>query len=250
MKFIFTILFLCISITVCAQISICSWNLQNLGKSKDSTEIPFIAETIKSFDIIAVQEVVASYRGTQAVARLADELNRLGSKWDYVVSDPTTGAAGSERYAFIWKTSKVKKGKSWMEKTYSELIVREPFYCDFIVKGKIFTLVNFHAIPKGKQPETEIKYLKFLPDLNPDKNLIFCGDFNLPQSHTVFNPLRKMGYKPALIKQKTTLKQVCANGECLASEYDNFYFDNRKITKHKAGVVKFYQSFVDMKKPV
>jgi hypothetical protein len=31
--------------------------------------------------IIAIQEVVAGYGGAQAVAKLADELNRKGSKW-------------------------------------------------------------------------------------------------------------------------------------------------------------------------
>ncbi len=51
---------------------------------------------------------MAGYGGAQAVARLADELNRKGTKWDYVISDPTSSSAyKTERYAFIWKTSKV-----------------------------------------------------------------------------------------------------------------------------------------------
>jgi deoxyribonuclease-1-like protein len=87
-----------------------SWNLQNFGKSKSNSEIAFIANTIKDFDIIAIQEVVAGYGGAQAVAMLADELNRKGSKWDYVISDPTSSSAyTTERYAFIWKTANLKK---------------------------------------------------------------------------------------------------------------------------------------------
>jgi hypothetical protein len=33
-------------------------------------------------------KVVAGYGGAQAVARLTNELNRQGSSWDYVISDP------------------------------------------------------------------------------------------------------------------------------------------------------------------
>jgi deoxyribonuclease-1-like protein len=52
------------------------------------------------------------------VARLNDALNRKGFKWDYSVSDPTSGdnSYKKERYAFLWKTSKIKLiGKAWLE---------------------------------------------------------------------------------------------------------------------------------------
>jgi hypothetical protein len=76
-----------------------------------------IANYLRDYDIIAVQEVVAGYGGVQAVARLADELNRTGTKWDYIISDPTSSPYKTERYAFIWKTNKLKQiGKAWLEK--------------------------------------------------------------------------------------------------------------------------------------
>lgn len=229
-------------------VNICSWNIQNFGKSKNEAELTYIANVVNEFDLIAIEEVVSGYGGSQAVARLADELNRLGSKWDYVISNQTSGSGGSkERYAFIWNTSRVKRiGEPWLEEHYGLLIEREPYYCRFAVGRKVFTLAGFHAVPKSKQPETEIKYFKYLPDLYPGDNIIFCGDFNLPQSHTVFNPLRKMGYVPALKGQKTSLKQSCVNGDCLASEYDNFYFQVSKIQLLKSGAVHFYQDFEDL----
>ena len=58
-----------------SQPKLLSWNLENLGKSKSEGEITFIANTVKDFDIVALQEVVACDGGAQAVARLADELN-------------------------------------------------------------------------------------------------------------------------------------------------------------------------------
>ena len=71
-------------------------------------------------------------------------------------------------------------GKAWLETKYNIVIDREPYFATFKFEGKSFTVVNFHAITKSKQPETEIKYFKFLPAEYPDKNLIFCGDFNCP----------------------------------------------------------------------
>ena len=232
-----------------SQTKLLSWNIENLGKSKSKETINYIANTIQNYDIIAIQEVVAGYGGAQAVARLVDELNRTGSKWDYTISDPTSSSAyKTERYAYIWKTSKVKKiGRAWLEKKYHLEIDREPYFCTFEYEGKQFTIVNFHAITKDRQPETEIKYFKFLPDEYPDLNLIFVGDFNCPQSHTVFNPLKKMGYESVLVGQKTSLKKECKGDVCLASEFDNIFCKSSKINHLNSGIVPFYKSFNTLK---
>lgn len=231
-------------------ISVTSWNLENFGKSKTDGAIEFIATTLKDYDVIAIQEVVAGYGGSQSVAKLSDALNRKGSKWDYTVSNPTSSnnSYKIERYAFIWKTSKLKKiGDAWLAKQYSIEIDREPFFVTFKSIDKVFTLVTFHAITKAKQPETEIKYFKFLPAEYPNLNLIFCGDFNCPQSHTVFNPLKTMGYKPIFTSQKTSLKQKCINNDCLASEFDNAFYNTSKVTLLKSGIINFFSNFADLK---
>ncbi|MGK4568247.1 endonuclease/exonuclease/phosphatase family protein [Flavobacterium sp. 3HN19-14] len=249
MKSIFTfILFLFISVGH-AQISLCSWNLENFGKSKSPDAIEFIANTLKDFDVAAIQEVVAGNGGPQAVAKLADALNRAGTKWEYCVSDPTSGTKYStERYAFLWKSAKIKPvGKATLEVKYAKEIDREPFVCTFESDGKQFTVISFHAIPKGKQPESEIKYLKLLPDEYLGKNLIFAGDFNCPQSHGVFEPLRKLNFRPAFTKQKTSLKKACRNNDCLASEYDNIWFNTSKILKIKVNAIYFYTAFKTLK---
>jgi len=146
-----------------ANITICSWNLKDLGNSKNDTEIRYIAGILKNYDINVLQEVVAISGGTQAVARLVDALNRSGSSWDYCISNPTSSSAyKAERYAFIWNKSKVSKvGDAWLEKKYNLEIDREPYFGTFRKEGKTFTLVNFHAITKSKQPETEISISSF-----------------------------------------------------------------------------------------
>lgn len=249
MKPLLSLLFFLIYFSGFSQTKLLSWNIQNFGKSKTEASINYIANTMKNYDLIAIQEVVAGYGGPQAVARLADELNRKGAKWDYVISDPTSSSANkTERYAFIWKTSKVKKiGKAWLEKKYHLEIDREPYLCTFQYDNKQFTVVNFHAITQKRQPETEIKYFKFLPKEYPNLNLIFTGDFNCPQSHTVFIPLKKMGYQSLLIDQKTTLKKECRKDNCLASEFDNIYFKSSKINTLNSGIIHFYENFTSLK---
>jgi len=85
-KYLIVLLFAFAVNSLSAQITIASWNLENFGKSKPDVVINFVANTLKDFDIIAIQEVVAGYGGAQAVARLADELDRKGAKWDYRIS--------------------------------------------------------------------------------------------------------------------------------------------------------------------
>lgn len=249
MKIIFSFtLFLCTTLLYC-QTKVLSWNIENFGKSKSEIQLNFIANTIKDYDIITIQEIVAGHGGAQAVINLVAILNRKGSKWDYRISDPTSSSAyKKERYAFIWKTNKAQlKGNTWLEKKYHLEIDREPFYATFEINKKTITLVSFHAITKSKQPETEIKYFKFLPLEYPKLNLVFIGDFNCPQSHTVFNPLKKMGYSSVFQNQKTTLKQQCQTNNCLASEYDNIFYKTNSIHYINSGVVYFFKSFDSLK---
>ena len=238
-------LFVIFSIFTYGSITICSWNLKDFGNSKGDSELEFIAKTIKDYDIIAIQEVVSGDGGAQTVAKLHYKLNQTGSKWDYSISDPTSSSAyKSERYTFFWKTSKVSRvGNSWLEKKYHLEIDREPFFTTFKAEGKEFTLVNFHAITKSMQPETEVKYFKYLPEEYPNLNLIFCGDFNLPESHSVFGPLKSKGYKPVLVGQKTSLKTTCIEGDCLASEFDNIFYNESKVKFIKSGIILFYEKF-------
>ncbi len=222
----------------------------NFGKSKSESELEFIATTINKYDIVTIQEVVAGNGGSKAVSRLVSVLNNKGFQWDYTISDVTTSEnpSSKERYAFLWKVSQVKKiGNSWLEQNFQKEIDREPYMSTFEYKGNIFTIATFHAVPKKKNPEREIKYFKLLPALYPKLNLIFMGDFNCPQSNTVFIPLKNKGYKSILTNQKTSLRQKCINNDCLASEYDNMFYDSMKTNSLQSGIIPFYKKFMTLK---
>jgi hypothetical protein len=59
-------------------------------------------------------------------------------------------------------------------------------------------------------------------------------------SHTVFNPLKKMGFF-LLYKSKTSLKKKVVNGEYLASEFDNLFYDAAVLKINKHDVILFYK---------
>jgi deoxyribonuclease-1-like protein len=228
---------------VFGKVTIASWNLQNFGTNKKDWVIDLMAQSLKDFDVVAIQEINTGPSGSQAVGKLVAALNRTGNKWSYSISEITTSGnrQEKERYAFLWKAAGIKlQGKPYLASKLSDEICREPFIGVFKKDDLVFTLVNIHAIPKKKQPETELKYLKSMSELYPGNNFIFLGDFNCPESHTVFSPLKKLAFMPALKGQKTTLKQQCKNGECLASAYDNIFYSALKFTKITSNIVPFY----------
>lgn len=232
-------------IQVCfSQISMVTWNVKHFGKSKTEEQLNKIADLLKNHDLVAIQEVVASNAGARAVSKLARILNEKGAKWDYAISHPTQSTGQrSERYAYFWKTSKLKlKGSPFLEDQYANQIEREPFLATFIYENKIFSVVNFHALPKKSQPETEIKYFKFFKN-HYNGIVFFVGDFNLPQSHSVFNPIKKDGFKALFENQKTTLKQKCKGNVCLANPLDHIFYDVNKVNIKEKGAILFYEDY-------
>jgi endonuclease/exonuclease/phosphatase family metal-dependent hydrolase len=204
----------------------------------------YICNKIKDYDIIAIQEVSTSEFGAQAVAKLDDLLDRTGTSWDYIVSDPTTGD-GSERYAYLYKRSRVKLKESGLEKSIQDKINREPFRAVFIFKNNEYYLFSEHLVPTDKNPALEAVHLATLKNTYKDKRIIIMGDLNLSQSDPGFNELKKWS-KPTLIGKKTSLKMKEDNGVKLNMEYDNFFITSLLILK-KSDVILFFNDFKDLK---
>lgn len=214
-------------------LSIISWNLKDFGQSRDDEEILLIAKEIKHADIVAIQEVVAKHPGgVQAVARLADQLNRMGSNWDYSYSDPTGDESPHkrERYAFLWKPSKVKLNRPI--KLIDELdlsVCREPAIAHFLYKDDIISIMNYHACTHTKYyPERdEINSITDWIQIQKYSNLIWCGDMNLKIDDVAFNKAFNYGFTSVLSGEKTSLKKSCKNGNYLSRAEDNVLFKLR-----------------------
>lgn len=227
-------------------LNIISWNIQNIGKNKLSSDsiMNYICSKVKIYDIVAVQEVSTSEGGAQAIAKLDDLLDRTGSSWDYIVSDQTTGD-GTERYAYLYKKSRVKLKESGLEKSLQDKINREPFKGVFIFKNNEYYLFNEHLVPTDKNPALEAAQLGTLKNTYKGKKIIVMGDMNLSQSDTGFDNLKKWA-KPTLIGKKTSLKMKEDNGEKLNMEYDNFFISSGLKLK-KSDVILFFEDFKDLK---
>src|SRR5690554_4460363 len=173
-------------------VSLVSWNIQDLGRSKSSESIYEIANILRDFDVVAIQEVVAKDpAGAQAIAKIADELNRMGAKWDYQISNPTKSPSVymSERYAFLWKTSKVNMvHRAYLDDELKDLCYREPYIGAFRVKGKNeqFYVVNYHSRKYNDKPEEEIIHFINYPERLVSDKILIAGDFNLNERHDVW----------------------------------------------------------------
>ncbi|WP_040281039.1 endonuclease/exonuclease/phosphatase family protein [Psychroserpens damuponensis] len=233
-------------------IKLITWNIQDLGQSKDHTEIAFIVNVLKNYDIVAIQEVVAKDpAGAQKVAQIADELNRKGAKWDYRISDPTNSPSAymSERYAYLWKTSKIDmQGRAYLDEELAEEIVREPYIAEFKEKstGYKFHVVNFHSRKHDDNPELEIVHFKnYQERLNTDK-LLIVGDFNLNEKHEIWDDLYQSGFKSAIENSKTTLKRKCAFGKYLSHSIDNIYY-SKELQFKTSGVLNYIRACENLK---
>lgn len=237
-------------------IKVLSWNLYNFGKSKDAQEIEYIAKQLKNYDIVAIQEVSTSLYGIRAVAKLADQLNRTGSKWEYKISEPTSGN-GKERYAYVWKTAtknaKISLKKDWLEESIEAKVDREPYMARFEINFKKDKTTNtvligsFHAVPKSKDPEKEIVFLEEIPNRYRTDNILILGDFNLDGKHEAFDVLRNRSFVAAFKGQKTSLRMKEKDGNPLNEEYDNIFVETRAFDIKKAEVIHFYKDYNSLK---
>lgn len=243
-----------VSATTECPYTIASWNIGNLGKSKNQDSFDIMAKTLKSknVDLVAIQEVTARNKfGAQAVAKLASALSDTGEEWDYVVSDATLPASLEvERYAFLFKKSKVSVNRDnpQLLVELQDPIEREPYYGTFSFKSNALqqnfdvTMFSIHTVPTEKGPKREVEALltsSVLHELAAStRKGVFAGDFNLGPNATdhIFANLGFKGY----INQKTSLKKtVTDGGQYLLNQYDNVYAKNIHVCG--SGVIDFVQ---------
>jgi len=190
-------------------ILIATWNIRAFGKltskweaigkdspKRDIQSLLNIIQIIKSFDIIAVQEVKSN------IKCLRDTIHMLGSDWSFIMTDVTKGNAGNgERLAFIFNTKRAKLSGLACEivipkeqldnniqpNALDKQFARTPYAVGFKVKNKTFILLTLHVLFGGsvKERAPELKaiaewmydWAKQLKKWN--QSLIILGDFNI-----------------------------------------------------------------------
>jgi len=226
-----------------------SWNIANMGGSKDAAEIAVMADVLApAADVVAIQEVITSEPGQDAVVRLATALRQRGGTWDWVISEPTSGR-GSERYAFLWRTDRVRlDGPCRLDDVLAPQVDREPFLCAFTTGGEPVLVASFHAVPSSKDPERENALLDGLDRRYDAADLVIVGDFNLPARHSAFDALRARGFEDALGDALTTLKAVrTPAGEHRANPYDHVFYETDELAVRRAEVLDFAARYADLR---
>lgn len=189
---------------------IATWNIRAFGgltdkwvsqendtPKRDIHSIHVIAEIIRQFDVIALQEVRGNLKA------LRHTLKILGSDWGLVLTDVTRGKAGNnERLGFLFDQRKIQ-----MSGLAAELVIpqgeldsiepdalrrqfaRTPYAVSFRCGEQTFILVTLHVLYGKSAPERtpELRtiaiwldrWARTMNDWDGNHNLIALGDFNI-----------------------------------------------------------------------
>jgi exonuclease III len=195
---------------------IATWNIRAFGDitrkeisgSKDSPKRDYhsllcIAEMIKRFDVVAVQEIKGNIKGFRDVMKI------LGNDYSFILTDVNRGDAGNdERMGFIFDTRRVQLSglacelvvpQEWIKvasnDALSEQFVRSPYAVSFRARNQTFIMVTLH-IKYGKASADRIAELRGIAQWMADwasdvnafhQNLICLGDFNIDERGDLLN---------------------------------------------------------------
>lgn len=186
-----------------------TWNIRHFGgvyaaweenprsPKRNWRALAYLAEVIRHFDIVAVQEVK---RETSGIRTLLETF--LGPAWAIIFSDVTSGSAGNtERLAYIYDTRRVQPSGLAGEIVLppdehgdpADQFARTPYIVGFRAAQEHFALLTAH-IKYGNAPDDRLPELRALADHiareirdrtqlpnAEESNLIVLGDFNIDQ---------------------------------------------------------------------
>lgn len=225
-----------------ADVSVGSFNIKNWGWNNDKDEAR-VAEILRRFDIIAVQEVM----NDEAVVDMVRILNKTtDKKWEHMSSHPVGRGSYKEHYAFIWNDNVSYESGAVVYIDDRDIYAREPLSAKFVSNktGFEFALANVHITfgDSVSDREEEIRalssYWEWLEDVYPETPRILAGDFNLWSTHDYFRPLVSK-VNVAIESGATTLSPT--DGK-YANLYDNIFYDS-SVNVTNSGIFTFPQKF-------
>lgn len=189
---------------------IATWNLREFGAvtkkwlsekndrpKRDLFSIRCIAEIVRHFDVVAIQEVQTNIEALRLLLRV------LGPEWGLILTDATLGQAGDgERLAFVYDSRRVVPSglacelvvpDEWLKKGVSNRALdrqfaKTPYAVAFRSAGQTFILVTLHVI-FGKRAADRLAELTAIAEWvrrwaddtvdEYSQNLMVLGDFNI-----------------------------------------------------------------------
>jgi endonuclease/exonuclease/phosphatase family metal-dependent hydrolase len=243
-----------------------SWNIRNFGAVRDSWSdrtngpkrnlraLAYIAEIVKRFDVIAIQEVKAD---TSGIRTLLKEF--LGPNWGLIISDVSAGPKGNnERLAYIYDKRRVTPSglageivlPAETDEDPAKQFDRTPYIVGFQAGGERFALLTAH-IRYGDQPSDRIVEIEALSHFiaeeirdratagGEEKNLIVLGDFNIEDRGD--NPLFQAFVSTGLVvpEQLLNLKTTYSSKPKFYDQIAWFMGNLDLLSDDRAGVIDF-----------
>jgi endonuclease/exonuclease/phosphatase family metal-dependent hydrolase len=245
---------------------IATWNLRSFGEVYERWEenegspkrnlraMAYIAEVIKRFDVVAVQEVKSD---TTAIRMLVEDF--LGPDWGLIMSDVCAGSKGNaERLAAVYDKRRVQPsglaGEIVLppspEGDPAEQFDRTPYIVGFQSRTERFALLTTH-IRYGDSPTDRVGELKSLAAYtakemrrgakkgSEENNLIVLGDFNIDERGD--NPLFQAFTATGLVVP-ASLRNVKSTCGTKPKHYDQiawFMGDLDLLTSERGGAIDF-----------
>lgn len=170
-------------------IRVASFNIQVFGESKMAKPrvAALLAEIVRQFDIVAIQEVRAKQN---ILPQFVDMVNAAGRHYDYVIGPRLGRTSSKEQYAFIFDTASIEIDRTalYTVNDPDDLLHREPLVGWFRVRGPApeeaftFSLVNIHTDPDETATELDALADVFRvvrDDGRGEDDVIILGDLNV-----------------------------------------------------------------------
>jgi len=217
-------------------ITIGSFNIQVFGQSKASDDrvMTTLAEIIRNFDIIAIQEIRDS-SGT-AAPLLLDYVNSDGSDYAISIGERLGRTSSKEQYAYIYNKNTVRPAGdpvTYPDSTESDLFHREPYIMPFEATDGDFraTCAVIHTDPDEAEEEIPelIHVMDYMKGILPgDDALILMGDLNADCSYFNENSditLRSEEYHWLISNSEdtTTGNTVCTYDRIILNGGESYY---------------------------
>lgn len=228
-------------------IRIASFNIQVFGtaKMKKTEVVQILAEVIRRFDIVAIQEIRSV--DNNVLPQFLEYINATGRRYDFAIGPRLGRTSSKEQYAYIFDTDRIEMDRHAMYTVDDpdDLLHREPLVGSFRVRGPkpseafTFTLVNIHTDPDEVRQEMNVLddvFRAVLNDGRGEDDIIMLGDFN-----THDQALGELGQISSLM---CALSQVPTNTRG-TKMYDNIIFD-RYATREfegRSGVLDLQAEF-------
>lgn len=229
-------------------IKIASFNIQVFGEKKLANPgiVDVLVKVCRHFDVIAIQEVRSEQQNI--LPMFVQELNKDGSKYNFVIGPRLGRTASKEQYAFIFDTESIEvdRNQLYTLEDPDDLLHREPLVALFRVRGLppeqafTFKLVDIHTDPDEVAKELNVLDDAFYAirdkDGIPEDDVIILGDLNSDDKH-----LGELGSIP-------NLGHVIADHATNTRgthEYDNILFDSRATVEFtgRGGVFDYMREY-------